>query len=93
MICSFALKCSEIYLVSLFTELYRLQLRILDLSGNKLIVVPHQYQLMNTLEELRLEDNPLNSPPANVSHSRLTLCRYPGFRRGSELFGKLSHLL
>lgn len=47
-------------------DIARLRLQHLDLRANRITAVPSDLRHMETLEELRLEHNPLTTPPAHV---------------------------
>lgn len=47
-------------------ELTYLKLTLLDMSENRISSLPVELRLMTNLEELKLNDNPLVSPPATV---------------------------
>lgn len=48
-------------------ELTYLRLVKLDISGNRISVLPNEMRKMKSLVDFRLSDNPLTSPPASVS--------------------------
>lgn len=52
---------------SSFAELTYLRLVKLDISGNRISVLPNEMRKMKSLVDFRLSDNPLTSPPASVS--------------------------
>lgn len=52
---------------SFFAELTYLRLVKLDISGNRISVLPNEMRKMKSLVDFRLSDNPLTSPPASVS--------------------------
>lgn len=54
---------------SFFAELTYLRLVKLDISGNRISVLPNEMRKMKSLVDFRLSDNPLTSPPASVSIS------------------------
>lgn len=47
-------------------ELTYLRLVKLDISGNRISVLPNELRKMKSLVDLKLSDNPLTSPPAAV---------------------------
>lgn len=50
-----------------FSEICKLKLQKLDLSDNRISTIPNEYcQMIDTLEDIRLQNNPLVSPPAKV---------------------------
>ncbi|XP_039307950.1 leucine-rich repeat and calponin homology domain-containing protein isoform X4 [Solenopsis invicta] len=53
-------------LVHLPIELTYLRLVKLDISGNRISVLPNEMRKMKSLVDFRLSDNPLTSPPASV---------------------------
>ena len=53
----------------LFTDICKLRLTKLDVSGNRISHLPCEYRRMDTVEEFRLDHNPLVCPPAHVSTS------------------------
>lgn len=50
-----------------YIELTYLRLVKLDISGNRISVLPNEMRKMKGLVDFRLSDNPLTSPPASVS--------------------------
>lgn len=62
----------------LFTDLAELPLVKFDFSCNKVSTIPVCYRRMKHLQSLQLENNPLQSPPAQVfsadMHSCVCLC-------------------
>lgn len=60
---------------SFFAELTYLRLVKLDISGNRISVLPNEMRKMKSLVDFRLSDNPLTSPPASVSISWLSELR------------------
>ena len=52
---------------SFFSELTYLKLVKLDISGNRISVLPNELRKMKSLVDLNLSDNPLTSPPAVVT--------------------------
>lgn len=52
---------------SCIAELTYLKLVKLDISGNRISVLPNELRKMKSLVELKLSDNPLTSPPAAVN--------------------------
>lgn len=50
-----------------YVELTYLRLVKLDISGNRISVLPNEIRKMKGLVDFRLSDNPLTSPPASVS--------------------------
>ncbi|KOC68095.1 Leucine-rich repeat and calponin homology domain-containing protein 3 [Habropoda laboriosa] len=53
-------------LVHLPIELTYLRLVKLDISGNRISVLPNEMRTMKSLVDFRLSDNPLTSPPASL---------------------------
>ena len=49
------------------TEISRLRLHRLDISGNRISGVPCDIRRMDTLQEIVMDNNPLVFPPASVS--------------------------
>lgn len=62
----------------LLTELTYLRLVKLDVSGNRISVLPNELRKMKSLIDLKLMENPLTSPPAAVRLLRIypLSCRY-----------------
>ncbi|XP_043283916.1 leucine-rich repeat and calponin homology domain-containing protein isoform X4 [Venturia canescens] len=63
------LRCLDLrsnFLVHLPIELTYLRLVKLDISSNRISVLPNELRKMKSLVELRLSDNPLTSPPASL---------------------------
>ena len=56
----------NVNIILLFPEISYLQLTFLDLSGNRISVLPNELRFMTTVVELNLGENPLTCPPANV---------------------------
>jgi len=50
-----------------YVELTYLRLVKLDISGNRISVLPNEMRKMKSLVDFKLSDNPLTSPPASVS--------------------------
>ncbi len=49
------------------SELTRLRLHRLDVSGNRISSVPCDVRRMESLQQIAMENNPLVFPPASVS--------------------------
>ena len=49
-----------------FAELCRLRLRILNVSSNKISLLPLDLRLMSSLVDLGIDANPLTAPPAKL---------------------------
>ncbi|XP_012289226.1 leucine-rich repeat and calponin homology domain-containing protein 1 isoform X3 [Orussus abietinus] len=63
------LRCLDLrsnLLVQLPIELTYLRLVKLDISGNRISVLPNELRKMKSLDDLRISDNPLTSPPASL---------------------------
>lgn len=60
---------------SSFAELTYLRLVKLDISGNRISVLPNEMRKMKSLVDFRLSDNPLTSPPASVSTNAFAMKR------------------
>ena len=63
-------RLNELIVFVSFSEISYLQLTFLDLSGNRITVLPVELRFMTTVVHLNLEENPLSCPPANVSKER-----------------------
>ena len=50
-----------------FAEMCKLKLETLDFSCNRITVIPTVFRFLTTLSDLVLENNPLQSPPAQVT--------------------------
>ena len=59
-------RLNELFVFVSFSEISYLQLTFLDLSGNRITVLPVELRFMTTVVHLNLEENPLSCPPANV---------------------------
>lgn len=59
-------------IISYFSELTYLRLVKLDVSCNRISVLPNELRKMKSLIELKLAENPLTSPPASVRNEELT---------------------
>lgn len=55
-------------------ELAELPLIRLDFSCNKITTIPVCYRNLRHLQMITLDNNPLQSPPAQVNHSWLEVC-------------------
>lgn len=58
-------------------ELTYLRLVKLDISGNRISVLPNEIRKMKGLVDFRLSDNPLTSPPASVSIRKRFISSFP----------------
>ena len=52
-------------------DICKLNLRRLDISSNRVQKIPTVFRKLEVLEEIILEHNPLESPPAHVSEPPL----------------------
>lgn len=66
---SFYLVSSQQKIISIlsFSEVVNLKLVSLNLSSNRISMLPVELRLMDNLIELDITHNPLTVPPANVS--------------------------
>ncbi len=64
---SIVLSVSKVLFYLCISEISKLKLTELDLSGNKISHIPNDLRMIDTLDTIKLENNPLLSPPANVS--------------------------
>ena len=61
------------------TEISRLRLHRLDISGNRISGVPCDIRRMDTLQEIVMDNNPLVFPPASVSSNTMAFDWTPIF--------------
>ncbi|XP_059086578.1 leucine-rich repeat and calponin homology domain-containing protein-like isoform X5 [Tigriopus californicus] len=72
-----ALDLRRNHLQEIPVEISYLQLTSLDLSGNRISVLPAELRFMTTVVDLNLGENPLTCPPANLcSRGRIHVFKY-----------------
>lgn len=71
-------KFNEIHIIPLhFVEMCKLKLVKLDFSCNRITVIPTTFRFLTTLSDLVLDNNPLQSPPAQVRLIQLQYICWP----------------
>ena len=71
-------KINEIHIIPLhFVEMCKLKLVKLDFSCNRITVIPTTFRFLTTLSDLVLDNNPLQSPPAQVRLIQLQYICWP----------------